>query len=56
MNPVVTISNWLIPLMPATEAGKGYAVGLSIIICIFATFAIAGGTAWALDKAGLIND
>lgn len=56
MNPVVTISQWLIPLMPATEAGKGIAVGLAILTTILAVFAIAGGTAWVLDKAGLIND
>ena len=56
MNPVVAITSWLIPLMPATDAGKGVAVGLSIIICTLAVFAIAGGAAWVLGKAGFIND
>jgi len=55
MNPVVTISNWLIPLLPATDMGKGVAVGLAILTTTLAVFAIAGGTAWVLDKAGFIN-
>ena len=56
MNPVVTLSQWLIPLLPATDMGKGIAVGLAILTTILAVFAIAGGAAWILDKAGFINE
>lgn len=55
MNPVVTITNWIAPLLPATEMGRGIAVGLALIIGIIALLGVAGATVWVMDKRGMIE-